>query len=83
MSRVFFILIALVLAITSGVIGYFNFHAKVLQIEKCAKDRGSALTEDERATIEKYRSLGEKSLKITVLWVVACFFLLLQATVNL
>lgn len=73
----------LVLIITSGVMGYFNFRAKALQIEKSAKDRGAALSDNERATIEKYRSQSETSLKTTVLGVVACFLLLLQATVNM
>lgn len=83
MSRVYVIILTLVLVITSGVMSYFNFRAKALQIEKGATDRGAALSDDERATVEKYRSLGETSLKTTVLGVVACFLLLLQATVNM
>lgn len=83
MFLVYAIILMLVLIITSGVMGYFNFRAKALQIEKSAKDRGAALSDNERATIEKYHSQSETSLKTTVLGVVACFLLLLQATVNM
>lgn len=83
MSRVYVIILLLVLVVTSGVMGYFNFRSKALRIEKNAKERGAALSDDERATIEKYRSLSETSLKTTVIGVVACLLFLLQATVNM
>ncbi|HLW73615.1 MAG TPA: hypothetical protein VKT74_00945 [Gammaproteobacteria bacterium] len=83
MSRIYVIIILLILVITSGVMGYLNFRGKELQIEKSAKDRGDALSDDERAAVEKYRSLKEQSLKATTLGVIVCFFFLLQATVNM
>ena len=83
MLLVYVIILIFVLIIISGVMGYFNFRAKALQIEKSAKDKGVALSDDERATIKKYRSLSETSLKTTVIGVVGCFLLLLQATVNM
>lgn len=83
MSRVYVIILLLVLVIISGVTDYFNFRAKALRIEKSAKNKGAALSDDERATFEKYQSLSEASLKTTALGVVACFLFLLQATVNM
>lgn len=83
MSRIYVAILILVLVIISGVMGYFNFRAKALQVEKSAKDRGGALSDDERATIEKYHLLSETSLKTTVIGVVGCFLYLLQATVNM
>jgi hypothetical protein len=83
MSLVYVIIILFIGIIISGVTGYLNFRGKELQIENSAKDRGVALSDDERAAVEKYRSLKGRSLKTTALGVIACFFFLLQATVNM
>jgi hypothetical protein len=64
----------------SGLQGFNHYRLKARQVERTAAARGEQLSEQERETIQKYRLLGEQSLKLIALGSFAMFiFLLLES----
>ena len=79
MPHAVWIVILFVGIVVAGLAGYHESRTKVLQIQRSADERGEALSDDELATMEKYRLAKERSLMTIALGAVACFFFLLLA----